>query len=119
MREEQLRGADRAHLQIVDRADAGPAQLLDRDRGQREVVAAACVRIVGEMRMDLRTDLVAAAPGARPDGRPDAQAPTLTFSDDKPGPKEEAYEFDGEYWNDELQELRFSLVNRCREASTP
>ena len=52
-------------------------------------------------------------------GRPDAQAPTLTFSDDKPGPKEEAYEFDGEYWNDELQALRFSLVNRCREASTP
>jgi hypothetical protein len=52
-------------------------------------------------------------------GRPDAQAPTLTFAADKPGPKEEAYEFDGEYWNDELQELRFSLVNRCREASTP
>jgi hypothetical protein len=52
-------------------------------------------------------------------GRPDAAAPALTFADDKPGPSEEAYEFDGEYWNDELPGLRFSLVNRCREVSAP
>jgi hypothetical protein len=52
-------------------------------------------------------------------GRPDAAAPALTFSDDKPGPNQEAYEFDGEYWNDELPALRFSLVNRCREVSAP
>jgi hypothetical protein len=29
------------------------------------------------------------------------------------------FEFDGEYWNDELQDLRFALTDRCVEGVSP
>lgn len=45
--------------------------------------------------------------------------PNLAFQADAPGAGEVAYEFDGEYWNDELLDLRLVLVNRCREGARP
>jgi hypothetical protein len=43
------------------------------------------------------------------------------------GPEEEAalrasevgFHFDGEYWNDELRDYRFSIKSRCIEESAP
>ena len=46
-------------------------------------------------------------------GRETAPGTALTFADEKAGPGEVGYQFDGEYWNDELPALRFSLTNRC------
>jgi len=33
--------------------------------------------------------------------------------------EEVAYRFEGEYWNDELRDYRFSLKSRCIEENTP
>ena len=47
------------------------------------------------------------------------KASTLTFADALPKANEVGFEFDGEYWNDELQSLRFALVDRCAEGVSP
>ena len=47
------------------------------------------------------------------------QASTLTFADALPKTNEVGFAFDGEYWNDELQSLRFALVDRCAEGVAP
>jgi hypothetical protein len=43
----------------------------------------------------------------------------LVFESEQPGPREEAYGFDGEYWNDELDDYRFHLENLCGQGITP
>ncbi|MBS2022525.1 MAG: hypothetical protein JST92_08955 [Deltaproteobacteria bacterium] len=43
----------------------------------------------------------------------------LTFANPLPEPDEVGFEFDGEYWNDELPYLRFALTDRCAEGVAP
>jgi hypothetical protein len=43
----------------------------------------------------------------------------LVFEDVRPKHDEEAYEFDGEYWNDELLDYRFQLDDRCAGGARP
>jgi tetratricopeptide (TPR) repeat protein len=43
----------------------------------------------------------------------------LVFEDVTPREGQEAYAFDGEYWNDELLEYRFNLENRCAGGARP
>ncbi len=44
---------------------------------------------------------------------------TLAFEDVAAGKEEIAFAFEGEYWNDELFGLRFSLPDRCSEGVQP
>lgn len=39
--------------------------------------------------------------------------------DDTPATKMATFKFDGEYWNDELRDYRFSLKSRCLEEAAP
>jgi len=52
-------------------------------------------------------------------GRETVPGTALTFADDKAGPGEVGYDFDGEYWNDELPVFRFVLANRCALGVAP
>jgi hypothetical protein len=53
-------------------------------------------------------------------GRATVDTQPLKFSSAVPRPGDELYGFDGEYWNDELPDLRFALENRCSaEGGTP
>jgi tetratricopeptide (TPR) repeat protein len=40
-------------------------------------------------------------------------------SQDALGPEDVRYRFSGEYWNDELRDIRIKLDDRCREGETP
>ena len=52
-------------------------------------------------------------------GSETARKSSLTFADDRAGPGEVGFDFDGEYWNDELPVFRFALANRCNEGAAP
>ncbi len=47
------------------------------------------------------------------------QSSGLVFGDALPKEGEIGFEFDGEYWNDELQSLRFALADRCTSGVAP
>jgi hypothetical protein len=48
-----------------------------------------------------------------------SQTSGLVFADAMPKEGEVGFEFDGEYWNDELQSLRFALADRCTSGVAP
>jgi hypothetical protein len=48
-----------------------------------------------------------------------SQSSGLLFADAMPKEGEVGFEFDGEYWNDELQNLRFALADRCTSGVAP
>lgn len=48
-----------------------------------------------------------------------SQTSGLVFADALPKEGEVGFEFDGEYWNDELQSLRFALADRCTSGVAP
>jgi hypothetical protein len=52
---------------------------------------------------------------ARMSERPNALVPE---SQDAMGPEDVRYHFSGEYWNDELRDIRIDLEDRCHEGST-